>query len=122
MQKLKAFFSFFKFASLSPYERNVRLICLYYLFTKMFFSLPIEAVFFAQITGNFTKACITGAACRVMAAIIYAFAPSYELLIIGSLFFGVYRGIGNANNDAIVYESMEKLGRKAEYHTILSVI
>ena len=150
MQKLKAFFSFFKFASLSPYERNVRLICLYYLFTKMFFSLPIEAVFFAQITGNFTKAmsiyalayatgticslplgvladswgrkkvCITGAACRVMAAIIYAFAPSYELLIIGSLFFGVYRGIGNANNDAIVYESMEKLGRKAEYHTILS--
>lgn len=150
MQKFLSYFSFFKLTGLSPYERNIRLVCLYYLYTKMFFSLPVEVIFFTGIAGSYTKAmsiyalayatgticslplgvladawgrkkiCITGAASRFTAAVIYAFAPSYEYLIIGSLFFGIYRGIGNANTDALIYESLKKLKQEETYHAVLS--
>lgn len=131
-------------------ERNIYLMYIYNLFWKMQFSAPIEAVFFASITGDFIKAMslysiayMTGAilglplgilsdrfgrkkismlcaAARLIAAVFYALANSYLMLVTGALFFGVYRALAGPNSDALVYESLRDLNRLDSYHQTIS--
>lgn len=131
-------------------ERNIPLMYLYQLFWKMQFSLPIEVIYFASITGSYMRAMslyaigyMTGAClgvpvgflsdkfgrrmitmfctlARLIAAFLYAFAGSYEILVVGALFMGIYRSMGTTNNDSLVYESLIDLHRKEEYHRIIS--
>lgn len=144
--------NFFYFKELHPLERNIRLMYLYNLFVKMMISLPIEAIFFAQITGNYTQAMsvyaivysigvltslplgvladkvgrkkvsVLAAGARFSSVVVYAFSDSYGMLLIGSIFAGLYRGVGSGNNAALLYESLDKLNQKEKYHDVMSVM
>lgn len=149
-------FMFFKnfftthFKTKNGLERNIPLMYVYNLFWKMQFSGPIEAIFFASITGSYTKAMslyaitymmgtilglplgvlsdrfgrkkigILCALARLIAAVLYATAGSYSVLIIGSLFYGVYKALAGPNSDALIYESLQDLNRSYTYHQVIS--
>ncbi len=131
-------------------NRNIRLMYIYNLMLKMQFSLPIEAIYFAAVAGDFTlgmsvfaisymtgsilslpmgilsdifgrkKITILCTVSRVLCAILFAVAPSYTYLVFGALSYGIYKALVSANNDALVYESAIRAGRKEEAHQILS--
>ncbi len=139
-----------RFKNKKGLEKNIPLMYLYNLFWKMQFSAPIEVIFFASITGNYTKAMslyaiayMTGAIlglpmgvlsdrfgrkklavlcslARFIAAVLYAVSTSYSLLICGALFYGVYKALAGPNADALVYESLRDLKCSEEYHQIIS--
>ncbi len=149
-RKIRHLIDFMDMRGLSPMNRNIRLMYIYNLLLKMQFSLPIEAIYFAAVAGDFTlgmsvfaisymtgsilslpmgilsdifgrkKITILCTFSRVMTAILFAIAPSYIYLVCGALFYGVYRALVSANNDALLYESAIRAGRKEDAHQILS--
>lgn len=148
--KLHQILNFFKMKDLAPMERNIRLMYLFMLFSKMQFSLPIEAIYFATVAGNFTRgmsiyaiAYMTGAIldlpmgilsdaigrkkmvvicgiARLCAVILYAFAPSYIVLVLGAVAYGIYRALASTNNDALIYESVVQSGIKEKTNEIMA--
>ncbi len=134
--KLHQILNFLRMKDLAPMERNIRLMYLYMLFSKMQFSAPIEAIYFAAVAGDFTrgmsvyaiaymigtllnlpmgvlsdaigrqKMIVLCAFARLCATVLYAIAPSYSMLVSGAVVYGVYRALSSTNNDALVYESV----------------
>ncbi len=116
--------------------RNVRLLIWFSFFANLKFYLPIQIIYFAEVTGSFAAASFIMALVQVAAAVAeiptgvlsdmigrkrtlvlgtvlavasvtcYAVALNQVVLVVGALFEGVYRALYSGNNDALLHDTL----------------
>lgn len=130
--------------------RNVRLLYLFRFLQKSNISLPIQIIFFAQITQNYAMAmglygishfttlilelptgclsdkwgrkwvCCVGAFSLFLSSVFYAAAYSYPFLLIGTVLTGVHRALSSGNDETLLYETMIQVGQKNNFIEVIS--
>jgi len=130
--------------------RNIPLMYLYSAFSKAWIYLPVQIIFFSQITESYTKAmgiitfgniittvlelptgclsdkfgrkriCSLGAFCMFLALLLWSFSTSFTSLIAGSFFYGAFYALSSGNNEALIYETLLQLHKKNSSYKIMS--
>ena len=133
-----------------PIIRNILLLYLFRLFQKTIFSLPIQIIYFAGITQNYAFAmslysishlttvalelptgcfsdkfgrkwvCVLGAAGLFLSSLFYAFGNAYFWLVCGAVLTGANKALASGNDETLLYETMNQIGRKKDYLEVLS--
>ncbi|MFV0626546.1 MAG: MFS transporter [Alphaproteobacteria bacterium] len=129
--------------------KNIKLFYLFNFLDGFWPCAPFFVIYFSEITGSFTLAMSLGAihnlttTCMeaptgilsdkfqrktvtffgslsvLIAACLYAMAETYELLVLASIFYGIYNALMSGNNDALIYDSLKENGKEKKYHKVL---
>lgn len=131
-------------------ENNIKYLHWYSFWENFILFYPVKILFFAEVCGNLVEAmslfaiqnisitlleiptgclsdkwgrkwvCRAGAAVMLFSFILYAFAESYLILAIASVFNGLSWALASGNNRALLYDSMAQIKRKKDYHQEVS--
>ena len=123
-------------------ENNIKYLHWYSFWENFILFYPVKILFFAEVCGNLVEAmslfaiqnisitlleiptgclsdkwgrkwvCRAGAAVMLFSFILYAFAESYLILAIASVFNGLSWALASGNNRALLYDSMVQIKRK----------
>jgi MFS family permease len=126
-------------------ERNIKLLAVFNFFTDFKFYSAVLVLYFAKVTGSYTLAMslfsvifissaafeiptgiysdkigrkntvILGALSAVGFSIFYAIGISYWFLFVGAILEGLSRSFYSGNNDALLHDSLQSVGRKEYY-------
>ena len=129
--------------------RNVKLFYLFSFLDGFWPCAPFLVIYFADIAGSFTLAmslgairnftitCMEvptgilsdkfkrkyitfmGAVSIFVAACLYLVAESYAVLVVASLFYGLYTALMSGNNEALIYASLKEGKREKDFHEVL---
>jgi len=124
---------------------NIQLYGLFNVIQSLDFLAPIRIVYFQHVTNSYSQAAslisivwiasaifevptgifsdfigrkktiIIGALCMCLAYILYVLGINFWILAIGAVFQGMARAFFSGNNNAYLYNSLEKDGREKEY-------
>jgi len=125
---------------------NVKLLSLFYICYNFRLYSVLAVIYFYQITHSYTLAlsifsvtqisqglfeiplgyysdkygrsnCLrAGALASLLSVVLYAIGQNYWLLVIGAIFEGINFASFSGNNDALLYETLQKSGKKINYH------
>ncbi len=84
--------------------------------TQALFEIP--AGIFSDVFGR-KRTLVSGAVATVIGVVLFAIGQSYIYLVVGAIFEGVSRALFSGNNDAFLYETVENIDQKQNYHQIL---
>ena len=135
-----------------PSFRNIKLFYIYSFVDCFWPCAPFFMIYFSQITGSFTLAMsleaisnltttllevptgvlsdkfkrktvtVFGTLSVFLAACLYAAANSYLVLLMASLFFGLYEALMSGNNEALIFDSLKENKLQTKYHKVLGKI
>lgn len=130
-----------------PFKKQIRFFQLLYFFGNFNFYIPIQLVYFQQITGSFVlaagivsaatlsaafwevptgifsdfvgrkKTIIMGSISAIIGTVLYALGFNYWVLLTGAVFQGMAQALFSGNNNAYLHNLLSKEGREGEYHT-----
>lgn len=130
-------------------QRNIRLLSWFNFFTDFVLFAPVAIIYFSKVTGSMAlgmsifsiayvssavfevptgiisdligrkKTVVIGAISSMACVTLYAIGGSYWLLFGGGLFQGLSRAFYSGNNDALLHDTLKKIGRENEYHAFL---
>lgn len=130
-------------------QRNIRLLSWFNFFTDFVLFAPVAIIYFSKVTGSMAlgmsifsiayvssavfevptgiisdligrkKTVVMGTISSVACVTLYAIGGSYWLLFGGGLFQGLSRAFYSGNNDALLHDTLKKIGRENEYHAFL---
>lgn len=130
-------------------NKNIKTLYWFNFFTDFVPFSPIAIIYFSQITRSFAlgmsifsiamlssaifevptgifsdligrKRTITlGALSSLIAVSFYALGGSYSILIFGAVFEGLSHSFYSGNNNALLYDSLNEIGKKEKYHEYL---
>ncbi len=130
--------------------RNIQLMYVYRALSRSWIYLPIQIILFAQVTGSYAKAmtvialgnivssileiptgcwsdkygrknvCSLGALSMFVAIVLWTVADSFEVLLVGAFFYGVYNALSSGNNEALIYETLVQAKKKKMCFKVMS--
>ncbi len=130
--------------------RNIQLMYVYRVLSRSWIYLPIQIILFAQVTGSYAKAmtvialgnivssileiptgcwsdkygrknvCSLGALSMFVAIALWTVADSFEVLLVGAFFYGVYNALSSGNNEALIYETLVQAKKKKMCFKVMS--
>jgi MFS family permease len=125
---------------------NIKLLSLFYVCYNFRLYSVLAVIYFHQITHSYTLAlsifsvaqisqglfeipfgyysdkygrsnCLrVGALASLLSVVLYAIGQNYWLLVAGAIFEGINYASFSGNNDALLYETLQKSGKKNYYH------
>ncbi len=134
------------------YSRNIKILTWQGWLIGLNFAAPVIVIFFSKITGSyalglsiFSIAMVCSAIFEVptgifsdligrkyttmlgglaysLAYLAYMLGSSYWMLVVGAILHGLARSLYSGNNDALLYDSLNKMGRKAELSKYMGFI
>ena len=132
-----------------PSLRNIKLFYLYGFLDSFWPCAPFFIIYFSQITGSFTLAMslgtihtltttflevptgvlsdkfkrktvtTLGALSVLMATCLYLAADNYLILVLASIFYGLYDALMSGNNEALIFDSLKENRLQRKYHKVL---
>ncbi len=126
--------------------RNIRLLYLHNFLTDFWPQWPFFIIYLNDITGSYTAAMSVmavetlssafwdiptgifsdrlgrrstmaiGSPCSALGIACYAFAKGLPMLYLGALLFGLGQCLFSGNTSALLYESLQMIGRENEFH------
>ena len=132
-----------------PSLKNIRLFYIFSFLDSFWPCAPFFIIYFSQITGSFTLAMslgtinnltttflevptgilsdkfkrktitFLGALSVLIAACLYSVANSYLILVIASIFYGLYNALMSGNNEALIFDSLKENRLQNRYHKVL---
>ena len=130
--------------------KNIKLFYIFSFLDGFWPCAPFFVIYFSEVTGSFTLAMSLGAIHNLtttcmevptgilsdkfkrktitllgslsvfIAACLYLAANDYFVLVIASIFYGIYNALMSGNNDALVFDSLKENRLSAKYHKVLS--
>jgi MFS family permease len=134
------------------YSRNIKVLTWQGFFIGFSLWAPIAAIYYAKVSGSYTLglsifsiAMVSGAIFEIptgvfsdligrkwttvlggffyiLAGIFYAIGINYWFLIIGALMEGLARSFYSGNNDALLYDSLNKSNKKEELEKFMGFV
>ena len=135
-----------------PSLKNIKLFYISGFLDSFWPCLPFWIIYFSQITGSFTLAmslatidnltttflevptgilsdkfkrktvtCL-GALSVLIAACLYSVANSYLVLVVASVFYGLYNALMSGNNEALIFDTLKENRLQNKYHKVLGRI
>jgi len=135
-----------------PSLKNIKLFYISSFLDSFWTCAPFCVIYFAQITGSFTLAmsldtihnltttflevptgilsdkckrktvtCL-GALSVLIAAYLYLIANNYFILVMASIFFGLYTALMSGNNEALIFDTLKENRLQNKYHKVMGRI
>ena len=132
-----------------PSLNNIKLFYMFGFLDGFWPCAPFFVIYFAQITGSFALAMSLGAIHNLtttlmelptgilsdkfprkiitflsalavfISACLYAIATNYFVLILASIFFGLYNALKSGNDEALIFDSLKENRLVRKYHKVL---
>jgi len=102
------------------YSGNIKILTWQGFFVGFNLWTPIMAIYFAKVTGSYVLG-LSGLFLTLM-GVAYAIGLNYSWLVAGAILEGLARALNSGNNDALLYDSLNKSDRKDELEKFMGYI
>jgi len=132
-----------------PSLKNIKLFYAFSFLDSFWPCAPFFVIYFSQITGSFTLAMslgtinnltttclevptgilsdkfkrktvtVLGSLSVFIAACLYSTANNYLILVLASIFYGLYDALMSGNNEALIFDSLKENRLQNKYHKVL---
>ncbi|PIZ61526.1 hypothetical protein COY20_00085 [Candidatus Shapirobacteria bacterium CG_4_10_14_0_2_um_filter_40_12] len=102
------------------FSRNIKILTWQGFLVGFNLWAPIMAIYFAKVTGSYVLG-LSGLFLTLM-GVAYAIGLNYSWLVAGAILEGLARALNSGNNDALLYDSLNKSDRKDELEKFMGYI